>query len=399
MRAITFVALAGCSQILGVGDFHSGTSDATGTTPGDGSSNRPIDAAIPVGPDAPPVNCAQISTQLDPCSAIGSAMPLHLTSNATWTTGGQLTRDSDSSQIPILTYSPGGGLDINAILVTTFELDAGVTLHTDQAIGSPLAIIASDTITVNGLIDVSAGGAGVGQFEENSEACTMMWQGSGAQIPAGSAAFAGGGGGGASMQGSGAAGGDGVLGSIVSRAGGVTPGKPLPKEGPYGGCDGGGGAFNFEGTGYGGGAVYLASATGIVIGTTGGLNAGGGGGFGGISLEGGEGGGAGGTIMLEAPGVEMNGTLAANGGGGGQGGGSDNGENGQSGQLGTTAAKGGSSGKGGHGGTGGAGTTVSGSGAQGTSVGGGGGGGGVGYIIIHSTVTTGSGVYSPAPMN
>jgi hypothetical protein len=68
----------------------------------------------------------------------------------------------------------------------------------------------------------------------------------------------------------------------------------------------------YSGTSYSafsGGAVQISSATSIIVRTVGFINAGGAGAFGG--------GGSGGAILLEAPTVTVQGTLAANGGGGG----------------------------------------------------------------------------------
>lgn len=171
---------------------------------------------------------------------------------------------------------------------------------------------------------------------------------------------------------------------------------------------GSGGGTAYNGTcgnrpgGAGGGAIQLSSATQIAITLTGGINVGGGGGGGGRSpintgcnMTAGSGGGSGGAIVLQAPLVNISGTLAANGGAGGSSAGdvegdnnypSAQGEDGQDGALSDIAAAAGadvgvwSS----AGGSGGANTAGPGDGLQNDDCdgNGGGGGGSVGRIVI-----------------
>lgn len=170
--------------------------------------------------------------------------------------------------------------------------------------------------------------------------------------------------------------------------------------------------------GAGGGAIQLSSATRVTI--TGGINVGGGGGGGGPSqgtgscnIAAGSGGGSGGAIFLQAPRVEVAGTIAANGGGGGSSGGDPdgngnqpgaNGVAGQDGALGASSAAPGpyvgiwSAAGGGGGGR----TLPAGGGATNDDCdgNGGGGGGSVGRVVIAVPPTTGTisvtGTDSPA---
>lgn len=187
----------------------------------------------------------------------------------------------------------------------------------------------------------------------------------------GSGSGAGGSGGGGG--GYGVAGGSGANGD----AGGLAFGDPeitLLVGGGGGGAGGGGG--NFGRGGGGGGAIQLISNTGIVIASTGSINAGGcGGSRGSGNSDQGGGGGAGGTILLEAPVITIDGILAVNGGGGGGGGGGES-TNGQPGQPSRTAATGGDGDPtGGPGGAGGVGGALVGIQPNAASDGGGGGGG------------------------
>ncbi len=134
--------------------------------------------------------------------------------------------------------------------------------------------------------------------------------------------------------------------------------------------------------GPGGGAVQISSGLSITVGVAGAINAGGGGG------QEGTGGGSGGAILLEAPLVTIDGTLAANGGGGGQLYANTGSPGGEDGLASAQPALGGNDGAhSGVGGNGSAGTTLNGgNGAPSTtSVNyGGGGGGGAGRIRINT---------------
>jgi hypothetical protein len=132
----------------------------------------------------------------------------------------------------------------------------------------------------------------------------------------------------------------------------------------------GGYADNTSYSSFSGGAVQISSATSIIVRTVGFINAGGAGALGG--------GGSGGAILLEAPTVTIDGTLAANGGGGGS----------YSAGVGAGATPSNTAAAGiGNGGGGSAGTTINGTAGQLGDAGinaYGGGGGGAGFIRINT---------------
>jgi hypothetical protein len=193
----------------------------------------------------------------------------------------------------------------------------------------PLVIIARGEIRLTGVLDASAtgsepgpGGFGPGEGEGAG--------GSGSH--AGNSQDGGGGGGG-----HGSAGGAGGIGTCVGNdcgdagMGGAVYGTTELAV-LQGGASGGAGSVLMPSEkcvpaagGGGGGAVQLTARLRLRIDATGGVNVGGGGGAGGApDLDcgdngGGAGGGAGGAIFLQAPTIELEGVLAANGGGGGSG--------------------------------------------------------------------------------
>jgi hypothetical protein len=208
----------------------------------------------------------------------------------------------------------------------------------------------------------------------------------GAAATTGSGPGAGGGGANDALDGGGGGAGHGVAGgkggnggAALGGTGGAVYGElAIPLLSAAGGSGGGGGADANTGGGAGGaggGAIQLISNTAISI--SGGINAGGCGGKKGAPADAGGGGGSGGTIVLEAPTVEIAGGVAVNGGGGG---GGDGGSDGAPGQLASTEAAGGS--PGGNGGGGGAGAALGSSGVGQAANRAGGGGGGVGWIRI-----------------
>lgn len=286
------------------------------------------------------------------------------------------------------------GVELCVIAADSLVIDGRI-----RAVGRrPLVLFGRTSLSINGLVDVSAGGAGT-----SSSTCASA---SGANSPVlGKSA---GGGAGGSFGGSGGQGGtanDGINAPPIAMA-------TLPLGSVRGGCAGGSGGQSSQGDGGGdgglpGGAVYLLSAGPIVV--TGVINAsgsGGGGGYGSGTLgmnTGGGGGGSGGLIFLEAPSatLQASSTLLAHGGGGG--GGSDgtlSGENGsapsltnpQIGRGGTAAGL--SSGAGGSGSSGSRGYGLVG-GDAGQAGSGGGGGGGAGLIRAKTTTTNSSGTVSP----
>jgi hypothetical protein len=185
----------------------------------------------------------------------------------------------------------------------------------------------------------------------------------------------------------------------------VCPGMPI------GGCPGGSGGLGTSTPaafgGPGGGALYMTSQMGVSIAASGALTAGGAGGAGGLlgtagnQGGGGGGGGAGGMIMIETPALQVDGVIAANGGGGAEGGGSGtSGRSGEDGQpSGSFANGGGGLSNGGNGGNGGTGSSDNGDSADSLDTGasGGGGGGGVGFIRIPLDFTGSGYTLSPDP--
>jgi hypothetical protein len=125
---------------------------------------------------------------------------------------------------------------------------------------------------------------------------------------------------GAGQGGNGFASGSGGAGGSFCGVGGLggSPTPPIPAGGPtYGFANlvplvaGSAGGENGGGSGAGGGAIQIVAGQSITVGPYASINAGGEG----SSLT--RGGGSGGAILLEAPAVVIQGTLAANGGGGG----------------------------------------------------------------------------------
>ncbi|MEM9069707.1 MAG: hypothetical protein AAGE52_14440 [Myxococcota bacterium] len=159
-----------------------------------------------------------------------------------------------------------------------------------------LAIFASETLLVRGILDASGNGSASGP---------------GAAFRYASGASGQSGGAGGSYASSGAGPSASTYGSAAL----------IPLQG---GMDGQGGCGGTLGGG-GGGALQLVAGERLEV--TGVINVGGGGGRGGrlsTSCNGGGGGGSGGAVLLEAPEVEVTGTVAANGGGGGAAGTDDN---------------------------------------------------------------------------
>lgn len=273
-------------------------------------------------------------------------------------------------------------------------LVAGATIVIDAAgftaAGArPLVLLAAETITVTGTLDVASRGATFGAGA-NPPACGT--EGGGAT------GRHGGGGAGGSF---GTRGGSGGVGGGGPGEGG-NPGvasAPVEAVTVRGGCPGsagGAGAVAMPGAGgAGGGAVYLIAGTSITV--DGAIQASGSG-AGATPVNsgssGGGGGGAGGLVALEAPTIDVLGSVVANGGGGGEGGGETlGGAPGDNGSVFNDAANGGAGTS--EGGDGGSGSVADMSpapgspGTQGTGQhgGGGGGGGGAGVVWTKGTLT------------
>jgi hypothetical protein len=295
-----------------------------------------------------------------------------------------------------------GGPSLCMITGRTITIATGAHLFGEGP--NVLVLLASETITVDGTIDVAS-------------RLTVLNPGAGADTtcasPAGGSATqfegAGGGGAGGSFATAGGNGGTGRAPNNPNTPGGVAAGTQTPTVlrggcagGRGGNADGGGGS---GAGGFGGGGVYLIAGTSITI--AGAINAsgsGGGQGTAGTNASGGAGGGgSGGMIGLDAPSITSTGQLFANGGSGGGGGGDDPSFPGQPGKTPAApspAAVGGAGGTGG-GGKGGDGsvlTTAPTNGANGPNpyTAGGGGGGGAGIIRVFGVAaSTVGGVISP----
>lgn len=264
----------------------------------------------------------------------------------------------------------------------------------------PLVLLASQSVTVEGTIDIAStgrsggpgGGAGGTRGVDGepglAAGCTGAYSGDAKNTWDATGAAGG------SFLGKGGEGGSGPAGAAA-----CAPSRLRPL---VGGTGGGGGARYGGSGGGGGGALQISAGRSITVTASGVIHAGGGpgeGGHGSYDHSGpgsGGGGGSGGAILLEAPQVEVQGTLAANGGGGG--GGAirflfvdlDDGDSGQPGRPSTMAATGGAGGKSiegqaGNGGAGAAATTAHGSAGTFSRSRGGGGGGGAGSIHLRTT--------------
>ncbi|MEZ4363867.1 MAG: hypothetical protein R3B48_27075 [Kofleriaceae bacterium] len=295
------------------------------------------------------------------------------------------------------------------VVGSTIAIASGAVV---RGIGSrPLVFAASESITVDGTIDVSStravpsilgAGAALGPCGEMTRDAIA----SGAEA---------GGGAGGTMQGIGGNGGDGNTDPMDRAFGGKPPSKKLdpPTNALWGGCAGQSGAASGAALGgvggAGGGAVYLAAKTSIDINETGRVGANGAGGRGGDAdrksgqdfQAGGGGGGSGGFIALDAPTIRCAGHVTANGGGGGEGGfvnGSTPvpGDPGANGSISVSRAGGGNGEPPNKGGDGGASDVDGESAVHYANAGGGGGGGASGYIrAIPSLEPSASAVISP----
>lgn len=297
------------------------------------------------------------------------------------TTGAQIDTDAGTLDGAV----PGSFTVTRAGNVTIFHVKSLTVGGSLQVVGqSALAIVATGPIEINGAIDLHGctgndgprtpgPGGGVGGVRGNLAA---PGDGVGGGQTSINSRGAGGGG----------FGGTGGTGGLAGGAGGLAHGTPelLLLVGGSGGAGakGGGGGVG----GGGGGAIQLVSNTSISIGATGSIDAGGCGGVHGAAGngDGGGGGGSGGAILLEAPTIAIDGSLAVNGGGGG---GSDNGGDGGNGILGRAGGFAGTdnvnSASGDEGGAGGFANAPNGSPGKGTVLGSGG-GGGVGRIRFNT---------------
>ncbi len=301
-----------------------------------------------------------------------------------------------SGGIRFQSVSQAGGPPLALFVARSWQLPA-MGRWTASGDGA-LLLLATESITVAGVLDVGAAGQTPGPGGGRGGDLQTAGHGPGGgkggteQYDFFSVGRSGGGGGG-----HGGSGGNGGKDDSASGGqGGVAHGDALLPL--LGGSGGGGGGGDGGGRGGGGGGVVVLTAAGRVEVRTGGVVTapGGGGGAGSDQKGGGGGGGAGGRIVLDAPHVVLSGTLAANGGGGGGGNGRqaavlDTGaQQGERGTASSDGARGGSGaryvavGSAGDGGSGGAGGHLAGNAGDDDDAGGGGGGGGAGRIFVRT---------------
>lgn len=292
--------------------------------------------------------------------------------------------DSDDGEIRIggLPFRPAGE-GVQAGIDFQVRGNVGVFRFKSLAVNGPLtlrggrsiAITAFETIQINAPVNSQSTCPTPGPGGRPGGAPQMADSGPGAGAPgAGQHDSASGGAGG----GHGSTGGNGGFGGgSVATIGGAMFGNQTITTLRGGGGGGGGGGSDSGAGGGGGAAIQLVANGAITVGALGVLNAGGCGGLasstgGGNGDDGGGGGGAGGVILIEGLTVDIDGTLAVNGGGGG--GGAVGSGSGQPGQASRSRAMGGPGPNGGAGGQGGAGSNANGaSGGEGGNAGGGGG--------------------------
>ncbi|HEY5927678.1 MAG TPA: hypothetical protein VIV11_38600 [Kofleriaceae bacterium] len=302
------------------------------------------------------------------------------------------TINTDTSQLCV-PYSLGGG---------SYCVIAGVDLVVPsvRVVGSkPLVLIATATITVNGVVDIASHttGASGGSGAALDAACNYGTGPTGGANPETRA------GGGGSFAGTGGYGG--LRNNQIRTDDSGKPGAAIPLAPPTtlrGGCRGqDGNTAPISIGGLGGGAILLAAATSIDVTAAAAINASGAGGNGGATLRGGAGGGSGGMIVLDAPMVNVVGRVFSDGGGGGEGGGMNQPGNDGLESNGMLPARGGSAGSlGGSDGGNGSYLNVL-TGQDGGNEGddsGGGGGGGAGAIWIHAQGGARTGIVSPTPI-
>lgn len=227
---------------------------ASDAGPADATADAPIDALT----DAP--GCATFSRQFDTCG-LASGTPLTISGTAyTYDTDSHVLRNG-RTMVPVMravVAGKAGSMDV--LIVESLTVTSGSILRVTGS--KPFGIVARSTVTISGLIDASACGAGT----RTAASCGSATGGTRVPHVAGP-----GGGGGAAFQG---AGGTGSVGdaNAANIPGGIA-GSPIALPlGPLGGCPGGAGADGVAGTagarGLGGGAIYIVAANSVSIGGT-----------------------------------------------------------------------------------------------------------------------------------
>jgi hypothetical protein len=376
----------------------------------DASAADPADASAPVDASAIDTPAPPLDTQF--CLGAGlvrvcfAAPP---TGNLNLPLGGALDTTASANCNLVVGQQAGPQLCVLAA--------ANVTVAGNfVAVGArPLVLFATDTIavTAGGAIDVSSA-SGIGARTGAGGNATECSRSDGGQNDSGGA----GGGAGGSFGTAGGRGGTGDLNDNTPSGHGLggSPGNvQLTPTVLHGGCRGGSGGDGNGGGGSGGvggeggGAVYLIAGTRITIDLNGSVFASGAGGR--VTAgsagqeEGAGGGGSGGMIVFDAPSMQINGRVVANGGAGGGGGGNVGGTPGGNGStmlwnqrapagIGDPAPPTGPAGNGAEGTATGQSSNVDGASSD---LGGGGGGGGLGVVWTYGTLNGGS-LMSPAPV-
>ena len=221
---------------------------------------------------------------------------------------------------------------VSLFVAKSFRIETSTTVRTKGAL--PIVLAALDDLSVFGTVIVVPGTSG-GAAETPHY---LRGGGAGGGSPASESGLAGGGG---SFCGLGGRGGAAATDPLAP-----SPAYGSPELVPLVGGSGGATGFFSGGTNPGGGgALQLLAGRSIVIGASGAVSLPGGAGdhgdteIGGPGGYGGGGGGSGGALLVEAPAVRVEGTLAANGGGGG--GAGDGGKPGAYGTAEARAAEGG----------------------------------------------------------
>jgi hypothetical protein len=267
---------------------------------------------------------------------------------------GDVTSNGAPFTVPSTLHSQGSGLP--QIRVFQFK-SLAIRTHTTITGANAIALVSRGDVEIAALVEIAGrnstpapGAITATSACQGVDSSVVDPTGTTIRVPgAGGAGFgtAGGSGGsairsGASLAPGGAGGGIAGVVTLEPLRGGCRGGNVLSPQDAY-----------YASPGGGGGALQISSRTRITVTSAGIIDAGGGGAYGGKS---GAGGGSGGALVLEAPQVSVDGTVAANGGGGGCF--NTNGENGQVAyRAGSLEAKGGSCdtangvGSGGNGGT------------------------------------------------
>ncbi len=326
---------------------------------------------------AAPAHCAHIVAPYvaDACDTPATTASVNLA-------GGTIDPGLDASCAMIVQTSGAGVCIVRADTITIAN-----TVIAGPTGGEPnrvLALVADHDLVLSGTVDLSAhgGSPGPGGGVVSSGVPGASTSGGG-----GAGSFTAGGNGANDTNGDGGAGGAAIAEPQVLLSGGPSAAS----------CSGTACLTQHTFGGGGGGGLMLASCLGTVT-VSGEVNAAGGGGQGarlnsaGTTILPPQGGGAGGTVVIAGVGVNVTGSLFANGGGGG---GGCNGQttglcpggNGSDGQAIVMAASGGTAGTGATGGNGGFGSTPPGVGVASGEIPagpGGGGGGAAGHLLVYA---------------